>query len=391
MKRLYFSIILGCIILVSACASSKDSYKVVNLSTNNGEKETTTGFQYMLPKTLIAVEVEVEKNEFEKGVYAEFATSLLGLSDVPSNNNAKYSIRNINISSIAEPDPKNVYFVDLGNSGLNLDICPSGILKSVNKKERTEVQSKSFHHKEEQIFAVKEQEGFADILLQPKKEMPKRKIFIQTDSSIQELPMLPTRKDSDKSAEAKAKEAADLIMSLQKKRISLISGEFEEQYNPEALQFLYDKLNALEKQYLSLFIGKNKTSTSKKIFYVDAANLTFNNGKSDVSLASFSENKGIETNESGLQGDIVLHINNLNTLALLSENQKKSEKKTVSEGFVYRIPEMVEVSLNYKDISVSKKMPVAQLGKTMSLPNKKMKIVLDPETGALQEAKIIKK
>lgn len=70
----------------------------------------------------------------------------------------------------------------------------------------------------------------------------------------------------EKSPEQKAREAADMIFSLRKNRIQIITGDTDATYSGEAMKAAIDELESLEQEYLSLFLGYSQKQVQNVAF-----------------------------------------------------------------------------------------------------------------------------
>src|ERR1039457_5662555 len=87
---------------------------------NNTTPDVKQGIFYALPRTIIKVDVSIDRIENYKGPYADYALRFMGLKNVVESNSVEYKINYIRITTTAEPDPNQYYFIGLpANSGKN--------------------------------------------------------------------------------------------------------------------------------------------------------------------------------------------------------------------------------------------------------------------------------
>ena len=72
------------------------------------------GVFYALPRTVVNIDVTIDRIENYKGPYADYALRYLGLKNVVMNNSVEYVISGITITTSPEPDPEQYYFVETG-------------------------------------------------------------------------------------------------------------------------------------------------------------------------------------------------------------------------------------------------------------------------------------
>ena len=66
-----------------------------------------------------------------------------------------------------------------------------------------------------------------------------------------------------KSLEQRAQEAAEMIFELRKKRVQIVTGDTDATYSGEAMGAALSEIAALEKEYMSMFIGYSDFQTQK--------------------------------------------------------------------------------------------------------------------------------
>ena len=195
----------------------------------------------------------------------------------------------------------------------------------------------------------------------------------------------------EKTAEQKAKEAADYIMKIREDRYNLLIGYSEVNYSKESFEFMNDELNKMEKEYLNLFTGITVTKKYKKVFTYIPTNLENN---VSIPLFSFSENEGVGDISNNNKINVFLNIEktvNTQTLSDFNNIKLNSEKKEV--GFVYRIPEYGKISILFKDkLKAEKSILISQFCIVSELPLvEKMKASFNPNTGSLKTISVNKK
>ena len=111
MKKSFAIAILIQFLLVYNAASQINVLRI----DNNSAPQTKDGIFYSLPRTVIKIDVKIDRVENYQGPYADFALRFLGLKNVISANSIDYKISNITITTYPEPDPDQYYFVELGD------------------------------------------------------------------------------------------------------------------------------------------------------------------------------------------------------------------------------------------------------------------------------------
>ena len=348
------------------------------------EKE---GFVYALPRNTVSVEITVDRTETFKGPYADFASKYLGLHQVAKADIIRYAIRKADINVIAEPDPDQVYFIEF------------------NKKSKTEI---SLALSEDGIIS-----GFSQVVL-PKNadkypgsamdnaskplfiDLHKPTILERVDTIVRRISVDTTtieervvrRSVSEKSTEQMAKETADAIRKIDDNISNLITGYQEVNYSKESLEFMIAELRKLQNEYLSLFKGTRRTTTSSYKFYVTPRETAEG---SLESLCKFSVERGIQPKNSPTGENVNLTITpeNVNTsLRDFTLQRGKASKK--KHGLYYRIPQQTKITVTtgYNVLEERTEM-ISQLGFLTFLPAGNYSgLKFNTVTGAIQQVSI---
>lgn len=370
-------------------------FNVVRID-NTAAPQTKDGIFYSLPRTVVKISVKIDRIENYKGPYADFALRFLGLKNVVAANAIDYQISGITITTYPEPDPDQYYFVELGDkiskgdkagllsltdAGVILGTLPAGADgrdQFTEKLDTGEPAEQAVTDAFGELFKYS-----ADMSVFEKIDTIIRKINIDTMTVERQY---YKRTMVEKSAEQKAKEAADFITKIKDNRFNLISGTQEVNYNKETLEYMDDQLNRMEKEYLKLFTGisvhKSLTFNYK---YIPVANQI----NTEIPIFKFLRTRGVvDLDEPG--GKVVTiriqRVGNTNTVA---NYLKKAEKESKAQGFSYRIPELARVSVKLdENTQEESQCLVSQLGVVTSLPAQQWKVMFHKETGGIRGLEI---
>jgi len=304
-------------------------------------KSDKDGVFYSLPRTVLLVSLKIDKIQKIKGPYSEFADKYLGLSNCVTANSLEYELKEISVTSIAEPDPEQYYFVELDDKGskeskaIEMYLSESGMLqdaKDLSKLKNTKVTTSQ----QEPV------DDFAKILNPSWFERIDtiiRKVSVDTTTIEQKV---FRKASSEKTTEQKAKDAADYILKLDENKLNLLSGYQEIAYEKASIEYMCDQLDKLKAEYLALFQGLTSTSGIDISFrFIPKA------GESEqtATLCKFSKMKGVtEKSGSGDPVTIVVESEGLtNALSDYLKTQSRDEKRL--HGFYYCIPDIANVSL----------------------------------------------
>ncbi len=396
-KKLFFA--LG-FIFMFACNSQKDLLEVQNI--NKIQNYRPTSIIYNLPKTKIVVVVEIEKIIQSKGPYSDFTDKYLGsIKDVVRNNSTEHQISNINFYTIPIPDTSHTYVVSASETGFvyGFNLTKEGFIISLNDPNISYDNSN---------FNVWENNGnnnnIKNLAFNVLTSDKNYKIVYDTiyreeiyDTIIRRIPILK-KNVILKTPEEQAEDLANLILTLRDDRAALFVGEGDNDNLPDgdALQIMINGINQLEKEYLSMFVGKTDTLKYTYTYsYIPEPNIF----SKKIILFKFSKNSGVLPSDN-LYGVPVFfeiiadnysqNINDFQQQQFLFEEMKKEKTQ---KGLYYRIPEKASIRVLFNSRIISQKsIFVAQLGVVDALPaslfNDNIKIEFYPNLGSIKNIKV---
>lgn len=342
------------------------------------------GIIYSLPRNIVCVEISVVKTELFKGPYADYAAKYLGLTRVNAENVTRYSIDNVAVTVLAEPDPEQQYFIALNpkskqGTAINMALSENGIISGFSEVKNISTKSTSTT----KSSGSQPNQMFKD-LLQPtmleKVDTIVRRISVDT-TTIEEK--IIRRSVSEKSADQMARETAEAIRKIDENISNLVTGYQEVNYSKESLEFMISELRKTQNEYLSLFKGNSRVTVSKHKFYV-----TPQQSEEGLleSLCKFSINTGILPKNSPTGESVNLTITPVNRNKNLADFSKQREQMTKkNRGLYYRIPQQTRVSVSsganvlFENIEL-----ISQLGIVTYLPASGYgEVAFNPVTGAI--------
>jgi len=363
---------------------------------NDAAPQTKEGIFYALPRTVVKIDVNIDRIENYKGPYADFALRFLGLKNVVPANTVDFSISGITITTYAEPDPDQYYFVEMGEKiskgerATILSLSDAGVIIGTIPERMEDLNKIPAATPQEEMQANADKDVFgelfkysADVSVFEKVDTIIRKINIDTLTVERQY---YKRTMVEKSPEQKAKEAADFISKIKENRFNLISGAQEVNYNKETLEYMDTQLKTMEKEYLKLFTG---VSLSKRLTFSYKYIPLPNQINTEIPIFKFLKSKGvIDLDEPG--GKIVTiriqRVGNTNTVA---NYLNKAVKEIKTQGFSYRIPELANVTVKVDESTQKEKQClVSQLGVVANLPASKWKVQFHQETGGIMGVEI---
>jgi hypothetical protein len=185
---------------------------------------------------------------------------------------------------------------------------------------------------------------------------------IKTDSGFVSIPFQQSIVEK-KDALSKAEEAAKFLFSLRQRRFELVTGDVDHAFSGSSLKDALKEINRLEKEYLSLFIGKHFVESRVYTFYVSPEKTV---DKKSYPVFYFSESDGALSESTRTSTPVSLNI-----IPSGKINYIEGVKTRARIGNIYyRIPETVTAQLLYGAKEVcSGKMQIYQMGKELVLPS----------------------
>ena len=284
---------------------------------------------YYSPKTSIMLDFTYTVEKMEKGVYAEYAQSLLGISDVVTEDKTTYTLKDVRIYTSATADiarPHKVVFDPAMPMLLNIN--EKGLLVGYN----TTPQNK-------------------------KKDTPQTNSRHSTGSNDR-FKKAPYPEEVLKAAtpKAQAQAAAQQIFHIRETRMYLINGEVEHApADGEAMRIVFEELEKQENALISLFTGKKSKRTEHK-------RVSFDPQVKDHKWYFSSENGFTDAENIDaelISADVILYPQRYTA----STEDPKNKKKTVVSQIVYNLPGSGDVKVVYNGKTLKKQtVSIAQIG-----------------------------
>ncbi len=160
---------------------------------------------------------------------------------------------------------------------------------------------------------------------------------------------------AEMTAENMARDAANTIFTLRKRRFDLISGEAGENVYGAGMGAAIEELARMEEEYVSLFMGKTSVEVSTVVFEVVPEA-----GKTTYTVCRFSSGEGVLPENDLSAEPIVLSL----TPEAAALPVQRADKKT---GTLYRVAAWANaVLMDGPDVIASKRLPVFQFGETVT-------------------------
>ena len=308
---------------------------------------------YFLPSTTITVEVEAEQETFFAGPYAAFAKKLLNI-DVRRADEVTSRVLSATIIPKVEADRKSAQSLE-GEIPELMTLSTQGLI-SFGEKGETQATWR---------FLPPIKGDFTDKAITAESKEVTRVVYktIPTDTAFVRVPV-EQRFTETKSLEDKAREAANLVLSLRQQRMDIASGNTDATFSGAALADALKELRMMEEEYLTLFRGYSQFRTIKASFDV----IPQPSLKNHRYLAFRTDpDRGLVSNGRGTPYYIELEPE-----ALVKEDSQADKKKNSKALQIrYRIPMVCRLTLTEDGRPlVETRVPVYQLGREATYPVK---------------------
>ncbi len=380
--------LLGFLVLIAQLPVSLGQRGVrVTQVQSNEARPGNQGVFYVLPRTVLTVDVTVTRTQQVPGPFAEFAGRFLGLQNVIRQPLTTFEIAEIKISSYAEPDPGQFYYVEFTaprgkGDDFFISLSESGLIQSINRPFNSEEflkgvsETREFgHFGTDATFNY-----FIESNLQERIDTILERVRVDT-LTVERRTL--RRSMVEKSQEVRAKEVADFILKIRDKRFEMISGFAEITYSKEALEYMYSEMGKLEEDYLQLFRGlKSSSNINYRFTYIPDPD----HGSTAQALFHFSDREGVlaPNRRDGIPITISAERNET-TRQLGAFESRNTDPKSAPTGFFYRIPEHANVSVKAGAIlRASARLLINQFGVIANLPANNIGIEFYPNTGSLK-------
>ena len=341
------------------------------------------GAFYTLPRTVLKIDVVVKATEQLKGPYSDYAERFLGLEEVNKFDFTTWTIEDIEVATLTEPDPVEVYYVESAATDsrdlrmLSLSLDEAGMLLSAGDLEKAE--TKKTAKTREVVFFENPSEGmeypdfYASRHVETRIDTIIRRVTVDT---LMEEQLFYRQRLEDNSDEEMAVKALQKIQQIRESKYNLITGFQETAYDPGSIKYMFERLDHLENEYLDLFRGKSFSEFYHHTFYVVPQP---KNNRYSTTLFQFATGSGITKGKSGEPVQ----------LELAGTGTTGDQAGTSGTGIAYRVPGTVEVSVNLDDQTLyENRMTINQFGVVNRLPAKRFRAEFNPETGGLKSVYI---
>lgn len=309
---------------------------------------------YSLPQTVINLEVEAVKETFHAGPYAKYAKKYLGI-ETRQADEVSNTIGAVRLEAVVEADLSARHTINPGK-GLPafLSLTAQGLVAS-GDGFTSKAGEWTFPGESHGDFSGK---GIISNLTSESATLRRGGSSSGKPREVRQEMVVA------KSTEDKAREAANMIINLQKVRVQIVTGDTDANYSGEAMKSALEEISRLEADYLSLFTGYSEYSTQKVNFSVIPVK-----GHSDKYIAfRLSDSEGLLSADNVGGKPYILEISAPKTEAAAGAPVSSSKIQLAH----YRIPAICSVRLSDggsgRGAILQTRIPVYQLGIDSTFP-----------------------
>jgi hypothetical protein len=331
----------------------------------NALKSNDYGIQYVLPKTILKVNVEYNEIRQKSGIYAKYASLYLRTNDseVITEDQTYYTLGAFSIIETSIPNKSQTYFISFKPKTIApfVYLREDGVICSINGEYRPDGID------EEKKAPVKERSSSLP-------DINPQSIFTEEYLRAGSV---------GKMAEVAAKN----IYKIRESRQDILTGEVDNvPKDGEAMKIILGNLAAQEKLWTELFTGSSETIKHTKQFSIEP-----NSEISKEILFRFSKYLGIVGSDDLSGSPIYVNIKDLKSVEISEPDPKKKVKE--AQSIVYNVPGKAEVEIyNGLNPIYSTTVNMTQFGTTQILAtslfeDKKapVQVFFYPNTGAIKQ------
>lgn len=372
-------------VLLFSCKASFYTKKISRVESND------SGIIYTLPKTKLIITAEVTNEINRKGIFADYTHLYFNTKNAVLKNKTNFYISDFSVKTIPVFDSSSVYQI-VSQKNINpllINLSKENFISGINLSD---IQAGKVNTEQNQTQSREMKTNvydYADISLYSVREVKYDTIYkeVLRDSMMIKIPVI-RKKEVYKSKAKQAKETAEIIFNLRDDRYALLTGENDGNNFPdgEALKQMLKKLSELERNYMSLFTGREmKIKKNYQFEFVPGKDIS---NKFNELMFYFSETRGI-TNDTTDIPVFLSFVQKENPISQISVSDEKIK------GIVYRIPGKAEVSIRLKNKELYKtELIIPQTGTLNVIPanllDSKITVEFYPELGSLKRISTVK-
>lgn len=209
---------------------------------------------YSLPRTVLELRVQAQKEVFHAGPYARFAAKYFGV-EAEQQDRTTYSVSSISLNAGVEADQSVRYsyipssnaipaFLQLTSQGL---VAAEGDFSSAGAGWK---------------YPAAGGDSFPMKALPSNLAEDTHTLYRKGHASVQQKVLV------EKSSEVKASEVAQRVFDIRENKYKILVGDTDATYSGEAMKAAIDELNRMEEECLTLFFGYSECGSADATFEI---------------------------------------------------------------------------------------------------------------------------
>ena len=367
------------IFIVTVLLYSCSSIKTENIKSTNKLKKYS--FFYNLPKNELQININAVKQTYIPGPYKDYADKYLGIKLKYKDKKESWQITDVKINSVPVVDTSKYFVVSYSGDKYikSYNLSELGFLISLNSDKELHKYVNTKKNIQHQNKYLPE---FINSIIKPifVEKIDTTYKTVRRDSIVRRVPVYK-RNIVSKDLESRAEDAARFIIKIRKRRLRVLTGMDKNFPKGEAAKQIIKKLDELENQYLTLFVGKTINENKQFSF-----NIVPQKNKLDYKICNFSEDKGFSDNANSA---ISLKLTDESFNSVIDSFLIKNTKsKKVVNGIFYRLPKAYKAVINLDNKNLlSQTVKISQFGNLTVLNKKDLQnksVIFDASTGAIK-------
>lgn len=314
------------------------------------------GTLYALPLTTIRIEVRTVNYRYYPGPFANFSEKYLGVKPTITSEENSAIIESIHTEAIAGADPESYFRVNIARNNPVWDniatLTTEGLITRPDNLPDQQVYTNFGKQPDKRIvFDNLSIHGMFNTRLDTSY------ITENQDTTTIQIPVVKKVAEA-KTGEEKAREAADFIFKLRKRKSKLLTGQYEIMPDGPAIEALLPEVNKIESEYLSLFLGKTIADTIVRYYEL----IPVRGRENSYILATFNDETGL-LNPSNKEGtNLVAELTP--TLKTGASKPTEEVKPTAKQAIVrFRTADISRLRIRLgQQVLYETRIPVFQLG-----------------------------
>lgn len=353
-------ILLALIFIIVASCSTPLNFQLSKIGEE--PEEYKQRIIYSLPKTVLRIDIEIEKETYIPGPYRQYAKRLLGLENVIQDYSFQYRINSVDLNSYTESDPELFFSINVIKGSMMWD-------KYLSLTDRGFVLSpgeSGFYPIKAEKMGVNSSSSFQQLPIKTNLTEITDTLFktIVSDTMLIRLPVVTTAQQV-KTLEQKASEAAKALFLIRENRFYTITNIDGDYPDGKAMEIMVKEMDKMEKAYLDLFAGRVvKQKYTQSFIYIPESTEEFQSDR----LCSFSAMNGLSDKKGSY--DINIELSPLNGVPKMPAVEAPIDpSEQYINKLIYRIPDLTIVRVKLMDeVLYENRIGIYQFGSLLDIP-----------------------